>query len=126
MNSAFLWIASFLAFLTFCVHVFVGGVFVAKPLLQDETLPKASKWLNYYCWHIVSVYLMASAIAFGYAAFSGRGIEMVVTLSGLGASFSALSSAIAIKGGIHPFRFPSTTLFALTAVFGAMALIYGA
>jgi hypothetical protein len=38
--------------------------------------------------------------------------------SALAACLSVLSAAVAIKGGIHPLRFPSTTLFAATSALG--------
>jgi hypothetical protein len=123
MSAAFLWAASAAAAVTFCVHVFVGGVYVARPLLADASLPRPSKWLNYYCWHITSVLIAALAAAFAWSALGAAHSELVVFSTLLCAALSPLSAAVALKGGIAPWRFPSTTLFAVTAILGAGALL---
>ena len=124
----FLWSAAVVAATTFAVHTIVGGKIVARPLLMNTDLPKASKWLHYYTWHITSV-----MIAFVAAAFAGLAMtteqtdaanqtSAIVFLSSLMASISLLSIFVAIKGGIHPLRFPSTSLFAVTSALGWSAL----
>ena len=52
-----LWLAAAMALLTTLVHTFAGGREVARPLLASNALPPASKWLNYYCWHITTILL---------------------------------------------------------------------
>lgn len=116
-------LAAALAFVTFAVHTFVGGVFVARPLLADARLPKASKWLNYYCWHNTTVMILAVAGAFAYSAFTPQRPELAIFATAMTAIVSVLSAAVAIKGGIHPLRFPSTSLFAATAALGSAALL---
>lgn len=125
MQGAWLWAAAALSAITFCVHTFVSGVRVARPFLADEGLPKASKWLNYYCWHIVTVLLAAMAVAYAATA-SGRVRTDVAWLLGvLAALFSGLSAWVARRGDIHPLRFPSTTLFALVALVTLGASVSG-
>ncbi len=103
------------------MHTFVGGVIVAKPLLADGSLPRASKWLNYYCWHVVTVLLAALCAAFAYIAWrpdlaaAGKGLGV------LALSLSALSAWVAIQGRIRPWRFPSTTLFLAMGVVALLA-----
>ena len=121
MQSGLLWAASASALATFAVHTFVGGVFVARPLLADRTLPKAAKWLAYYCWHIVTMLLLALALAFGASAAGAFPREAALGLSAFCAACSLLSIVVALKGRIAPWRFPSTTLFAVTAAFGLAA-----
>lgn len=108
---------------TFAVHTFVGGVFVARPLLADRTLPKASKWLNYYCWHITTLVILAMCGAFAYAAMRPNAADLAAAVTALAFSFSGLSVWTALKGGINPLRFPSTTLFAVTAALGFAGLV---
>ena len=120
------WIAAALAALTFLVHTFVGGRFVARPLLEDRTLPKAAKWLSYYCWHVTTALIAALACAFAAVALSPSAAVATPILFGLGglsAALSVLSAWVAFKGRIHPLRFPSTTLFALVAISGAGAAL---
>ena len=110
--------------ITFCVHTFIGGPRVAAPLLGNSSLPLASKWLNYYCWHITTIYTLFMGAAYAYVALHPERLELVIFLTALNAALSLLSAVVALKGGINPFRFPSTSLFAsvfLLGLFGLMA-----
>jgi hypothetical protein len=122
MQQAFLWSAAITSAITFAVHTFIGGRVVARPLLADRSLPKAAKWLAYYCWHITTVLLAAMTAAYGWAAESGEARDLVIVITSLAAVLSILSAGVAMKGSIHPLRFPSTSLFALTACLGAAGL----
>ncbi len=123
MDEYFLWAAAVMSMVTFAVHTFVGGPRVVEPLLADTRLPKASKWLNYYCWHITTVFTLSMGGAYVYVAMNPERQELVVFLTGLTASFSLLSAAVALKGEINPFRFPSTTLFAVVSILGLAWLL---
>ena len=121
MQWGLMWAASASALATFAVHTFVGGAFVARPLLADQGLPTAAKWLAYYCWHIVTMLLLALVLAFAAAAAGMLPREAALGLSAFCAACSLLSVAVALKGRIAPWCFPSTTLFAITAAFGLAA-----
>lgn len=123
MQVTLLWAATILSLVTFAVHTFVGGPRVATPLLADTNLPKASKWLNYYCWHIVTIYTFLMGGGYAYVALNPEKIELVIFLSILNGSFAILSAAVAMKGKINPFRFPSTSLFAIITILGILSLI---
>jgi len=118
----FLWAAAVLSVITFYVHTFIGGPVVAKPLLECEEISKASKWLNYYCWHNTTILIVALALAFSYSAYFQVGIELVIFSTGLSGALSLLSAFVAIKGRINPFRFPSTSLFAGICILGGVSL----
>ena len=124
MNTEILWVASGLALLTFGVHTFVGGKVVARPLLADRSLPRASKWLNYFCWHVVTLLLAAMTVALGYSAATGQGTELAAFLGLLSIGCSALSAGVALRAGINPLRFPSTSLFFAVAVAVAAAFLF--
>ena len=121
MQAGLLWAASVSSLATFAVHTFIGGVYVARPLLADRALPKAAKWLAYYCWHIVTMLLFAMAVVFCLAAANLITRDVAFGLSLFCTACSVLSIAVALKAGIVPWRFPSTSLFALSAVFGFAA-----
>jgi hypothetical protein len=89
---------------------------VARPLLASSALPPASKWLNYYCWHLVTLSLLGMALGFGWCADRSDANDLAMFLAVLAALSSGLSIAVALKAGVGPWRFPSTTLFALIAV----------
>ncbi len=123
MNVYLLWSAAFMSLVTFAVHTFIGGPRVAGPLLATTHLPPASKWLNYYCWHIVTIFLLAMCMGYTYVAVHTDRPELAVFLTTLSAALSVLSVAVAIKGKINPFRFPSTSLFTLIFLLGAAGLL---
>lgn len=109
---------------TFSVHVFVGGRFVARPLLADKGLPTASKWLNYYCWHVTTLLLAWLTLVFVLLAVRGGALvtnEWLWLVCGLTAACSVLSAGVALRGHIHPLKFPSTTLFAIIALVSGFA-----
>ena len=129
LQSVFLWGASAASLVTLLVHLFAGGVAVARPLLADRSLPRAAKWLAYYCWHIASAAILFMGAAFARLAVASDGAaprDAVVGLAAFAAALSALSVWTAAKGGIAPLRFPSTSLFALVAALGAAAAVAGA
>lgn len=103
--------ASVIALITFGVHTFVGGIYVARPLLMARDLTAASRWLNYYTWHIVTVLLLFMAAGFFWAARSRDAAEVGLLLTAMAAVFSPLCVGIALKGGIAPWRFPAASLF---------------
>lgn len=124
MENFLLWIAVALSLMTFSIHTFIGGPRVAAPLLMNKDLPKASKWLNYYCWHIVTLYLLLMGGGYAFVALYPEKPELVVFLTILNIHFAILSAAVAVKGKIHPLRFPSTTLFTLLSLVGILWLAW--
>lgn len=123
MQVSLLWAAAIMSVVTFSVHTFIGGPRVAVPLLENSSLPKASKWLNYYCWHVTTIYTLFMGVAYAYVALGPDRPEMVVFLTFLNAALSLLSAAVARKGGINPLRFPSTSLFATVSLLGLLGLV---
>jgi hypothetical protein len=114
--------ASALALLTFVVHTFVGGIYVVRPLLAVEGLTRASRWLNYYCWHMTTLTLIVMAAMFAYSAFEPTARGFAVLFTAMAAAFSVLCIAVALKGGVRPHRFPATSLFAAVAAAGLWGL----
>jgi hypothetical protein len=125
MQVLLFWAAAIMSIVTFAVHTFIGGPRVAAPLLADYSLPKASKWLNYYCWHITTIYTLFMGAAYAYVALHPHRPELVVFLTVLNTALSLLSAVVARKGGINPFRFPSTSLFAVVSILGFLGLLTG-
>lgn len=122
MASELYWMATFISGVTFVVHTFVGGVYVARPLLANTTLPRASKWLSYYCWHIATILIAAIGVAFAYCALRPDRIELAIGAAVVSAMLAALSTLVGMRARINPLRFPSTSLFTLLAALGFLAL----
>ena len=123
MDVLFLWAATIMSIVTFVVHTFIGGPVVAKPLLENTNLPKVSKWLNYYTWHVTTVFTLFMAGAYAYVALNPNRPELVVFLTMVTAALSILSATVALKGNINPIRFPSTSLFASVSILGLIGLL---
>jgi hypothetical protein len=123
MTNPLFMTAAVVTLVTFCVHFFIGGKVVAAPLLADRSLPPASKWLNYLCWHIASVALALAAAGFAYAAFDPQAQALAVFLTVQSFAMSLLSAVVARRGRINPFRFPSTSLLAVIGMLGAAGLL---
>lgn len=117
--------ASVIALITFGIHTFVGGVFVARPLLAARDLTPASRWLNYYCWHIVTVLLLAMSGGYAWAATRVGALDLAAFMTLLAAIFSPLCVGVAIRGGIAPWKFPAASLFALIAITGTLGCFSG-
>lgn len=125
MQVYFLCAAVVMSIITFSVHTFIGGPLVAEPLLTNTDLPKASKWLNYYCWHVTTIFTFSMGGAYAYVALHPDRPELVVFLTVVTAALSLLSASVALKGNINPFRFPSTLLFATVSLLGLASLLVG-
>ena len=123
MQVNLLWAAAVMSIITFAVHTFIGGPVVAKPLLENINLPKASKWLSYYTWHVTTIFTLSMGGAYAYVALNPERPELVVFLTIITGALSILSGAVAIKGNINPFRFPSTSLFASVSLLGLASLL---
>jgi hypothetical protein len=108
--------AAVLSLITFAVHTFVGGRFAARPLLDAHDFDKAGRWLNYMTWHMVTVLLLVMAVGYGVAAVRPGSADVAVLLTVIAVILSPLSVWVAMKGGIAPWRFPSSWLFALIAL----------
>ncbi len=121
--SYLIWMAAAVAAVTFYVHTFIGGRVVAAPLLADTSLPKASKWLNYYCWHNTTIYILISVGCLVWIALNPAEILALFIISLQTTSFAILSILVALKAGIPPLKFPSTSLFAGTAILCWAALL---
>ena len=117
-------IAAALSLVTFAVHTFVGGRFAGRPLRAAVDFNKASRWLNYMTWHMVTVLLLVMAAGYGAAAFVPGTADVAILLTLLAGLLSLLSVWVALKGGIAPWRFPSSWLFALIVVAGLWGIEY--
>lgn len=121
MNNALL-AAAALSLVTAGVHIFVGGVYIVRPLLAASDITPASRCMNYFCWHITSILLVAQAIGFGWSATHPDDLSLAVLFTGLSGAFAVLCAGVSLRLGIAPYKFPALTLFALTGIVGTAGL----
>jgi len=110
-----------MAFITFAVHTFVGTGFAVPELLRAErSLPKATVWLNYMCWHIVTGVLFILASCMAAASVSLIHPDSMFACIACFAWISVMSVLVTRKAGIPMYRFPASYLGGLTALLGVM------
>ncbi|MFU8865493.1 MAG: hypothetical protein ACNA7O_16395 [Rhodobacterales bacterium] len=64
------------------IHVVAGGREIARPLLEQHTLPQAVILTHYYCWHMATIALIGLSGCYAYAAVfeEGRILATFATL----------------------------------------------
>jgi hypothetical protein len=110
--------ASGLSLVTWALHTFVGGPATAGPLLASS-LPPVAKYTNYYCWHLVTIVLLALSTAFGYAALVPSGLDVAVFATVVVGAFSLWSVLLVLWKHRRPWQLPQWLLF---LAIGAAAL----
>jgi hypothetical protein len=111
VNIAFA-IAAFLSLLTWGVHTFIGGPQIAGPLLKSK-LRHVPKYTNYYCWHLVTIVLLAMTAGFGYATFVPSGLDVAILFTVLSASFAIWSFVLILYSKSKLFELPQWIFFVL-------------
>ncbi len=122
MNIGFL-AAALLSLITFGVHTFVGGKYAARPLLDAHDFHRASRWLNYFTWHMATVLLLVMAAGYAWAAVAPAAWPAALILTIMAALFSPLCVWVTVKGDIKPWRFPASWLFALIVAAALLGLV---
>lgn len=62
------------------LHTFVGTPEIADPLLASE-LEDRAKYINFFCWHIVTIVLWATAAGYLWSAIVKPSVELVMFLT---------------------------------------------
>ena len=116
MNTAILAAAALMALVSFAIHTFVGGPYATKPLLAATGLPKATIWLNYFTWHIVTLFLLIMSVVLAGGAAGAVHHDAIVLVGVTAAMISMLSVAVTFKARIRPWQFPASYLLGTTAL----------
>ncbi|TDR41212.1 hypothetical protein DFR29_111124 [Tahibacter aquaticus] len=119
--NAWLVAASLAAFATFLVHTFVGGRQIAAPLLQARSLARIPRLTVYYCWHMVTLLLLAMAAALGWAAYQAN-VALVLLVLALSAGFAGLSLALVVRFRVSAWLMPQWSFFVVIALLSAAGL----
>ena len=104
------------------LHIVGGGAELARPLLNQKVLGAAVTFNLYYAWHLVSVMLVAMALAYGAAAFSASHRSLGSAASLLALAFAVLNIVIGLQAGLYPWGLPQWVLFAPVAAVGFLGL----
>ncbi len=113
--------AALAAFATFVIHTVVGGREIAGPLLAARDLARIPRLTVYYCWHMVTILLLAMALALAWAARHANPPLVALVLL-LAVAFTALSLGLLAAYRVSPWQLPQWSLFLLVAVLSGLGL----
>lgn len=109
--------AAVMAFVTFGVHTFVGTRYAVPALISaGDSLPKATIWLNYMCWHIVTGVLLILAACMAAVALGRLDSAVLLPCAASFAWISVMSVLTTFKASIPVLRFPASYLAGMTAL----------
>ena len=114
-------IAAGLSLLTTLIHLFGGGPTVAGPLLRSN-MPDVPRYTNYYCWHLVSIVLVAMTIGFYLAARDPAEQTLGIFMTALAAAFTIWSLALVQWKQQSFLQMPQWILFMPIAACGVAGL----
>ncbi len=115
--------AALASFVTFAIHTFVGTGQIARPLLDPGLkLSSVSRYTNYYCWHLVTITLLAQAACFAWAALPSRAPDLAVLATVLAAGFLAWNITLNLWRRLPIAVAPQWVFFAPITILGAVGL----
>lgn len=120
MNT-FLILAAASSALVCLLHIFGGGPQVVEPLLKSE-MDDVPKYLNYYCWHLVTLTLVVMTIGFTLASLNPIEVLLALLMTLLAGSFVIWSLGLALWKRQSLWDMPQWLLFLPVAAFGALGL----
>ena len=116
--------AAVLSLLVCGLHVFAGGPAIAAPLLRSADLGRVSKYTNYYCWHIVTIVLLAMPVGFLLGALRRESLDIAALMTVLAGAFMLWSLGLVVWKKQKPFHLPQWALFLPVTVVGALGLLW--
>ena len=123
IQNNWLFAAGIAALLVNLLHVFAGGPEIAGPLLRSKDIHDVSKYVNYYCWHLVTLTIGAMGIGFIWASVdpTQSGLAWMWTI--MAVLFTLWSVILVIWKKQKPFHMPQWTLFAVVSVLAVLGMI---
>ncbi|MEZ5841999.1 MAG: hypothetical protein R3D02_16770 [Hyphomicrobiales bacterium] len=110
--------AAFFALVTATAHIVAGGREIAAPLLNAERLHPVVRYTHYFCWHMVSIVLVAMVVVFAAAASGQLSADLAKAATVLAVLFGLWNVALVASKGMSFKLMPQWALFAPVAVCG--------
>ncbi len=120
MNT-YLLLATGASALVCLMHIFGGGPQVVGPLLRSE-MDDVPKYLNYYCWHLVTLTLGLMSIGYLLAALNPAETLLALLMTLLALSFALWSLGLVLWKRQSLWEMPQWLLFLPIALFGSLGL----
>lgn len=123
IQNTWLFAAGITALLVNLLHVFAGGPEIAGPLLRAKDIPDVSKYVNYYCWHLVTLTIAAMGIGLIWASIDPTQTGLAWMWTIMAVLFTLWSIALVIWKKQKPFQMPQWTLFAAVAILAIIGMV---
>ena len=123
IQNYWLFSAGIVAALSVLIHVFGGGPEIAHPLLRATELPDVSKYVNYYCWHLVTMTIAAMAVGLIWASIDPGQTGLASMWSVMAVLFTAWSLALIKWKRQKIWTMPQWTLFGLISVLALIGMV---
>lgn len=122
--NVWLYSAGGLAVFVSALHIFGGGPAVARPLLQAKDIDPIAKYINYYCWHLVTINLVVMSALFLWPAYSNEASELAIAGSVLAALYAIWGLILPKLVGKSYLQIPQGWFFVPIAITGALGVLY--
>ncbi|GLR49920.1 hypothetical protein KYK30_30035 [Shinella yambaruensis] len=103
-------------------HLASGGPEVVRPLLASRELPLDVVYTLYLCWHIVTIVLTASLVAYLAAAIDQGFRPYALAATVIAGALTLLSFAVVVWKRQKHQEMPQWVVFLLLTISGAWAL----
>ncbi|HOV04863.1 MAG TPA: hypothetical protein PLG99_10675 [Kaistiaceae bacterium] len=110
--------AAFFSLVTALAHIFVGGRQIAAPLLAARTLHPIVRYTHYYCWHLVTIVLLALVLAFAGAGAGRLAGDLAIAATVFAVLATVWSLALVTMMGMSFRLMPQWALFVPVALCG--------
>lgn len=123
MNLSLLLVAGVVSVLTALTHLFVGGHFIVRPLLQATDLRPVPKVTAYYAWHLVTLVLFTMSGGFFFAAAAPGQRALVIVFAIIAGAASVINFSLMIYFKEKPTRLIQWIFFVPITILALVALI---
>lgn len=122
VQNLWLFAAGVSAALSALIHVFAGGPEIARPLLRSNDIADVPKYVNYYCWHLVTLTITAMAAGLIWASFDTTQTGLAWMWTTMAILFTLWSLVLIKWKGQKLFHMPQWTLFGVISVLAVIGL----
>ena len=119
LDPTWLWLASAVALANWCVHAFVGGPQIVRPLLASD-LPDMPKYVLHFVWHVATITLLSFPVSYALAAIYPPAWPLALMSTVLAALIGLMIAGMAAARRLPFLVTPQWTLFLIVALFGLL------
>lgn len=105
------------------IHLFAGGPEIARPLLQSDDIPDVAKYVNYYCWHLVTMTIGAMSVGLIWASIDVSQTGLMWMWTVMAVLFTLWSLVLIRWKTQNIWQMPQWTLFGLISVLAIAGVV---